>query len=236
MFNTGNKEINNNEAILGTTRPATVQSGVHLITLTDVFIQDTKAGGKSVTVRGESGEGASFEVTLFTVNSKTNTIYFKRKDGSEALMGGFKVINNIALCATGKGILDLKTENTVIPDVYNYEKGVSEDTVLPAITELKGKKITIGGIVTMEDRYKDPTKYTVFFEIVHVGTETGHTLQELTKDQEATTINNWGKTIKEGYVNDKRKQSANNRNTTTTGGDAQPTPSPVSTFDDDVPF
>ena len=219
---------------IGGGRPK-LTSGVHTFTIEMAYVEQAASGAIGVYLKLVNAEGITYTGTEWvrSGNAKGNKHYYSDKDGNQQFLPGFIVINDITRLTAGQELFEMEPEDKTVM-VYNYELQKEVPASKAVLLDIIGKEITVGVRATLEDQYKDPTKFRTVFSIDKVfDAETGCTVVELESEmEEGNYINTWKakNTPTEDQPNlgttDKRVQSKNasSNNTNTASSNDSTTP------------
>lgn len=176
------------------------------------YAGESKGGAKSMTFHFELDGGREYRETVYVTSGreKGQKNYYE-KDGKQYPMPGFTVANDIALCATGKGLLEQTFEEKVVK-LYDRDAGGEVPTKVQAATSLIGQPITLAIMKEKHDKTTEVNgQYVPTGEFVDKNsidkafhTETGLTVSEATANKPAEFKVKWAEKNR-GQVRDKSK-------------------------------
>jgi hypothetical protein len=76
-------------------------------------------------------------------DKKGNKTFYVNKSGAKVALPGYTLVNQLALCANGKGIVHQDVDQKMV-GIYDYETKKEEPTEVPVISSLLGQEVMLG--------------------------------------------------------------------------------------------
>ena len=191
---------------------APLETDVHDVTITTAYLDETKNGAKSFTLKlriDESGRQVTITNYYTSGKAKGQSIFYTDSRGTKRFLPGFTVLQDLALLVADCKVKGLETELRAVP-IYDFEAGKEVSQKREVIMSFIGKQASLGLLRIMEDNYSDPTKSRVITEINKVFQYETH-LTSVEKDAGATEgvfIESWKQANSDPII-DRREKSKN---------------------------
>ncbi len=122
--------------------------------LTDATIElayaiTSKGGAKGVSLVLKLDDGREHRETIYMTNKQGQPFY--TKDGEKYPMPGFVTVDNLALLTCDKSITAIDAEKKMVK-LYDWELKKEVPTEIDALTELMGKRVTVGILVKIVNK------------------------------------------------------------------------------------
>lgn len=179
-----------------------LESGVYGAEITMAYLQKSSGGalGAFITFKTDDGKQVRMTQYITSGNDKGNKPTYTDKDGNEAYLPGYLIINSLTLLAVGKELHEVEDEEKVVK-LYNFEAKADVATKVQVMTELIGAKIKIGVVKQIvSKKVKDGNGVYVATaetreenEVVKLfrDEDSMTTAEILAEKEEATFINDW---------------------------------------------
>lgn len=125
---------------------STLPSGYYEATIKALYAKQNASGSMGVTLLANLEDGKEYK-EMFTITNREGHNYYDFK-GKKSPLGGFTIVNDICLVASGKPLNEQDTEDKVFK-IYDYDLKEEVPTTLPTITALAGEKV---GLVIRQSR------------------------------------------------------------------------------------
>lgn len=119
-----------------------LESGAYEATITAVYITYSSKGAMAANISADI-DGREYREQLWITNAEGKNYYISKKTNKKISLPGFGILNDICLCTTGQELSKLDAETRVFK-LYDYDAKQEMPKEVPTITELSGKKITLG--------------------------------------------------------------------------------------------
>ena len=173
-----------------------ITSDVHDAEIKMAYVTKAKSGALGLVVEARCTKGFYKETLWFcSGDEKGNKTFFLDKSGDEVLLPGyicFKALLNLTGSDTTP---EQQVENGLKPkiaDVYDFDLKKNVPTEVPTVMDLLDKKVKLGLIQTIEDKYNKPgeTQEKVILDKVF-NTEGLTTTEAAAKIEAPEFINKW---------------------------------------------
>lgn len=183
-----------------------LESGVYDATIKTAYAGSAKSGALSVTVVCDI-RGQEYSETIY-ITTKNKEPYYIDAQRKKHFLPGYNIINSLCAITTGKGLKDMESEEKVL-NVYSPLEGKQVPTPVPVLTELMGKRVTLGilheirnkavqnamGVYEDTPETREENRINAVFDV-----DTHQTLNEKTDGKDSTFYVKWleknqGKTV-----------------------------------------
>lgn len=182
------------------------------------YAGESSGGAKSMTFHFQLEDGREYRETVYVTSGreKGQKNYYE-KDGKKNPLPGYTLANDIALCATGKDLLNQTFEERVVK-LYNKDAGAEVPTKVQVATSLLGQPVTLAIMKEVVDKNVDngagqyvPSGETREQNVIDKAfhTESRRTVSEATGGQPAGFLDKWVEKNK-GQVRNKAKGAGGN--------------------------
>lgn len=205
-----------------------LDSDIYVATIKAAYTGESKSGAISVTLMCDI-DGKEYTETLYITNKNKEPYFVNSNTRKKQFIPGYNYLNAICLVAAGKELKEVDTEEKVL-SLYNFETQKNENTSVPVLVDLSGKKVALGIIKELRNKaqlvdgkYVDTADSREQNQIMAVFDPESHkTVNEALDGKEATFWDAWLERNK-GKVVDRRtiKDGA-----PTTGSGASNSPAP----------
>lgn len=202
------------------------ESDIYVATIKVAYAKQSNSGAKGITLMCDI-DGKDYTETLY-ITDRNNRPYYVNDSHKKYFIPGYNYVNAICLVAANKELKDMEAEEKVL-SLWNFETGKNENTSVPTLPELSGKKVALGIIKELRNKgqlvngvYQDTPDTKEANKIVAVFDVDSHkTVNEALDKREATFYDTWLEKNK-GKTVDNRKIKENNM-TLTSGSNTTPT-------------
>lgn len=166
-----------------------VPSNIYLATIKMAYGGVSKAGAKFVRFIFDL-DGKEFSETLYVTNKDGKNWYLDKNNG-KAPLPGFTHVENICMMANETPLSE-QDMDTKIVKAYDPEAGKETNQEVPALVDLIGKKVALGILLQIEDKYNAPGETREVNRISAVfHADTKQTLNEAKGGKDATFWDKW---------------------------------------------
>lgn len=95
--------------------------------------------------------GREYHETIYFTNSKGETFFLSKQSGEKISLPGYTTFNDLCLCAVGKEVNQLESENRTFK-IYDVEAKKVLPKEVPTAVELIGKKVAVGILHEIVDK------------------------------------------------------------------------------------
>jgi hypothetical protein len=116
-------------------------TGAYEVEIALAYAGESSAGARNVTFHLKTDDGRDYRETIYITSKGDN--FWINDNKKKVPLPGFSVVNNICMVTTEKELADQETEEKVVM-IYNFEERKELPTNVHVLTELLGKKLSVG--------------------------------------------------------------------------------------------
>lgn len=186
-----------------------LDSDIYIATIKAAYTGESKSGAISVTLMCDI-DGKEYNETLYITNRNKEPYSVNTSTRKKSFIPGYNYMNAICLVAAGKELKEVEAEEKVL-SLYSFETKKNENTSVPVLVELSGKKVALGIVKELRNKaelvdgkYVDTPESREQNRIMAVFDPESHkTVNEALDNKEATFWDAWLERNK-GKVVDRR--------------------------------
>lgn len=120
--------------------------------ITMAYAGQSQGGARSVTLVGNLNDGREYRETLWVTNKKGENFFLNKDDQTKKVgLPGFVTMDEICLVTTDAPLSAQPTEEKLVK-IYDFDQKKEVPTNVPVLTELLGKKVTLGIQKVLENK------------------------------------------------------------------------------------
>ena len=129
-----------------------LDSGIYTGEIKYAYLQKAKSSNALSLNISVMINGKEYREQLWVSNKQGENFY--TKDGNKSFLPGFNIAESIALFTTGKSLASLETEDKAV-NIYNSDQKKEVPTLVPCITDMHGKEISLAIIKEVRPKQKN---------------------------------------------------------------------------------
>ncbi len=172
-----------------------LESDVYQGTIKQAYGIESDGGAKGIALELDL-DGRTYKETIYFTSGKEKgqKPYYETKNGKKVFLPGYQTLDDLCAVTTEQYLASQETEEKKVK-VYNRDANKELPTDVEVLVDLIGKKVQVGIIKTLENKWVKGVKTSDTVEknsIDKVFNEDGFTLNELLAEaEEAEFINTW---------------------------------------------